>query len=174
MHQIPSSSWNPVRKLILVAACMLSLAALSGCGFALRGNVDLPPALDTVAVTGDDIEMVDIIGDTLKKTGSRIVDSGDPSAAVLELTESEFTRDVRTTDSNGRATSYTLRYKIGYDVRTSKGDEIQINQRISQQRVLEYNPLQELQSEEEAEFLQEEMQEEVVLQILRRLSRIKS
>ncbi len=157
------------RRLVVVAVIS---ALVSGCGFALRGNVTLSEELNSIAVTGKDLEMIKVLEDTLEDSGARIVDSDGEPSAVLDLVNSEFTRDVRTTDSNGRATSYTLRYKVDYDVRKANGDELQINQSLKQTRVLEYDPLQELQSEEEAEFLQEEMQEEVVLQILRRLSRI--
>ncbi|MBX2867840.1 MAG: hypothetical protein KTR18_04165 [Acidiferrobacterales bacterium] len=160
------------QQLVLIATTAVLIAGLSGCGFALRGNVTLPAELDSVLVTGSDREMTGLLEDSLENSGSTIVDSEENASAVLDLIESEFTRDVRTTDSNGRATSYTLKYKVDYDVRKSNGEEIQINQSLTQLRVLQYDPLQELQSEEEAEFLQEEMQEEIVLQILRRLSRI--
>ncbi len=157
------------RRLLLLT---LSAALLSGCGFALRGSVNLSESISRVVVEGSDLEMVDQLEDALETNGASIAPSGDKQAAVLELTLSEFTRDVRTTDANGLATSYTLRYRVGYDVRTAAGDELQINQRLVQKRVFDYDPLQQLQSEEEEEFLKEEMQEEVVLQILRRLSRI--
>ena len=160
------------QRLILIVTAAFLIAGISGCGFALRGNVNLPDTLDSVLVTGSDREMAGLLEDSLESSGASIVDSEDDASAVLDLIESKFTRDVRTTDSNGRATAYTLRYKVNYDVRKSNGEEIQTNQSISQSRVLQYDPLQELQSEEEAEFLREEMQEEVVLQILRRLSRI--
>ncbi len=160
------------QRLILTITTSILLAGLSGCGFALRGKVDLPAQLDSVLVTGSDREATSLLKRALRGSGAAIVDSDEDATAVLDLINSEFSRDVRTTDSNGRATAYTLRYKVDYDVREPDGEEIQINQSLSQTRFLAYDPLQELQSEEEAEFLQEEMQEEIVLQILRRLSRI--
>lgn len=158
-----------IRRLLLLT---LSAALLSGCGFALRGSVNLPDSINRVTVAGADLEMVDRLEDALETNGASIAPAGDEQAAVLELTLSEFDREVRTTDANGLATSYTLRYRVGYDMRTAAGDELQINQRLVQKRVFDYDPLQQLQSEEEEEFLKEEMQEEIVLQVLRRLSRI--
>ena len=160
------------RRLILTLSACILLVSLSGCGFALRGRVNLPPQLDSVLVKGSDRDATSLVRRALRSSGADIVDSDEDATAVLELINSEFTRDVRTTDENGRATAYTLRYKVDYDVREPNGEEIQINQSLSQTRFLAYDPLQELQSEEEAEFLQEEMQEEIILQILRRLSRI--
>jgi len=160
------------QRLILIVTITVLFAALSGCGFALRGKVNLPAELDSVLITGSDREMMSLLEDSLESSGASIVDSENDATAVLDLVNSEFTRELRTSDANGRATSYTLRYEVDYDVRKSNGEEIQINQSISQIRVLQYDPLQELQSEEESEFLEEEMQKEIVLQLLRRLSRI--
>jgi LPS-assembly lipoprotein len=157
------------RRLLLILTC---LSLVSGCGFALRGSVNLSDSLSSIAIIGDDPDLVDELTDALETSGANVTSVDDKSAAVLQLTETEFKREVRTTDANGLATSYDLRYRVGYDVRTSSGSELQINQRIVQKRVLEYDPLQQLQAQEEEEFLREDMREEIVLQILRRLSRI--
>ncbi len=157
------------KRLILILA---SISLVSGCGFALRGNYEMPESLTRIVVVGDDALLVDQLEDTLEKNGVLVTGSDDETAAIINLGEVDYKRDVRTTDSNGLVTSYTLRYIIDYDVTTGEGEELQIDQHLSQSRVLPYDPLLELQSEEEEEFLREEMQEEIVLQILRRLSRI--
>jgi len=157
------------RRLILFIACA---SLLSGCGFALRGTVTIPAELSRIAVIGSEPDIVDQMERALSSNGVALSTADDKTAAVLNLNESSFERDVRTTDSNGLATSYNLRYRLGYDVRTGKGEELQINQLITQTRFFEYDPLQQLQSEQEEEFLREEMQEEAILQALRRMSRI--
>ena len=158
------------RYLLLV---VLTAATLTGCGFALRGNVDLPASLDRVAVDGADFEMVDHLESALAANGTRVVDPGDRTAAVLRLLQSEFTRDVRSTDADGLVTSYTLKYRVAYDLRTAGGDELQASQRLVHERVIGYDPLHPLHSEEEEALLRAEMQEEIVLQILHRLRRIR-
>ena len=157
------------RRLILIIAC---ISLLSGCGFALRGNITLPPSLLQMAIVGDDPEMIDRLEDSLRTNGVTITDTDSDEASVLNLNRSEYEREVRTTDANGLATSYTLIYKVEYDVTSSQKDKLQSNQKISQTRVFDYDPLQQLQADEEEEFLREEMQKEIVLQLLRRLSRI--
>ncbi|MGB5708186.1 MAG: LPS assembly lipoprotein LptE [Arenicellales bacterium] len=157
------------RRLLLILTCF---SLVSGCGFHLRGNVDIPDSLTTMAVSGKDPDLVDELEDALESAGVNVTNTEDKSAAVLLLTQTDYEREVRTTDASGLATSYDLRYRIGYDVLSGSGDELQINQRIVQKRVFEYDPLLQLQSEEEEEFLREDMRKEIVLQILRRLSRI--
>ena len=158
-----------LRRLFLILTCV---SLVSGCGFALRGSVNLSESLSSIAITGDDPDLMDELTDALETSGANITSLDSQPAAIIELTQSEYEREVRTTDANGLATSYDLRYRVGYDVRSNSGKELQINQRIVQKRVFEYDPLQQLQSEEEEEFLREDMREEIVLQILRRLSRI--
>jgi len=158
-----------IRRLLLILTCF---SLVSGCGFHLRGNVDIPDSLRSIAVSGGDPDLVDELEDALESAGVNVTDTEDKSAAVLLFTQTEFEREVRTTDADGLATSFQLHYRVGYDVLSSSGDELQINQRIVQKRTLEYDPLLQLQAEEEADFLREDMREEIVLQILRRLSRI--
>jgi LPS-assembly lipoprotein len=157
------------RRLILILA---SLSIVSGCGFALRGNVNIPEALSTMAVVGNDLSLVDQLKDALSRGGVNVTDKNDKNAAVIDLGKTDYKREVRTTDSNGLATAYTLRYNVGYNVVNGAGEALQINQKLTQTRVLDFDPLQVLQAQEEEEFLREDMQEEIVLQILRRLSRI--
>lgn len=63
-------------------------------------------------------------------------------------------------------------YKVEYNITSGDGEELQVAQKLRQTRVLSYSPLQQLQFDEEEEFLQGEMRKEIVLQVLRRLSRI--
>ncbi len=152
---------------------ILTAATLSSCGFALRGGAGLPAALNRITVDGVDFEMVDHLKSALSANGASVVGPGDRTAAVLHLLESGFTQDVRSTDGDGLATSYTLRYRVAYEVRTAGGDGLQVNQRLAHEQVIGYDPLHQLHSEEEESLLKAEMQAEIVRQILHRLRRIR-
>ncbi len=161
------------RRLLIQLACgSLLVSLLSGCGFALRGNVTIPPALQQMKVDGGDIEMVDELEDALRNNGVVVTSEKSKSVAVLDLVISEYEREVRTTDANGLATAYDLVYKVEYNVFSGDGEDLQVAQKVKQTRVLSYDPLQQLQFDEEEEFLQGEKRKEIVLQVLRRLSRI--
>jgi len=157
------------RRLLLILTCF---SLVSGCGFALRGNVTLPASLNKLALIGGEQELNQELEDALEVAGVTIVDEGDETASTMTFSVAELEREVRTTDANGLATAFDLRYRVAYDVRDSAGEELQINQTLIQTRVFDYDPLQQLQAEEEEQFLREEMRQELVLQILRRLSRI--
>lgn len=156
------------RRLVLL---LIGSSFLTGCGFRLRGNIELPPALTQVYITGSDRDLVQQLSRALEKSGATIMDSGE-GAAVINMTTSNFERKLRTTDASGRATAYSLKYDVVYNLTDSSGDRLQSAESIALLRTLDYDPTQQLQAEDEARFLIEEMQQEVVVQMLRRLSRI--
>jgi len=161
------------RRLLIQLACSSLLASLlSGCGFALRSSVTISPALSQIKVAGGDIEMVDELEDALRTNGVVVTSEESDSVTLLDLVVSQYQRKVRTTNANGLATAYDLIYKVEYNITSGDGEELQVAQKLRQTRVLSYSPLQQLQFDEEEEFLQGEMRKEIVLQVLRRLSRI--
>ena len=75
-------------------------------------------------------------------------------------------------DADGLATGYDYIYTVDYNVTGSEGAVLQPLATISQHRTLDYKPAQALAIEEEEEFLKQEMEQEIILQLLRRLGRI--
>ena len=70
---------------------------------------------------------------------------------------------------------YDYIYTIDYSVTDSEGAILQPLATLSQHRTLDYEPdhySRALAIEEEEEFLKQEMQQEIILQLLRRLSHI--
>ena len=158
------------RRLLIILA---SISILSGCGFALRGNVNLPESLNSIALIGDDPAIMDRLERSLSTNGVNVVAEGFEGAAEIRFSQSQYEREVRTTDNQGLATSYNLRYNVDYDVVSSSGDALQSGQHLSQNRVFDYDPAQQLQADEEEKFLREQMEKEIVLQLMRRLSKIR-
>lgn len=156
------------RRLVLL---LTGLSLLTGCGYHLRGNIELPPELTQVYITGPDRDLVQQLSKALEQSGATIMESG-KGAAVINMTTSEFERKLRTTDASGLATAYSFKYDVTYNLTASDGDRLQSAENIALLRTLDYDPTQQLQAEDEARFLKEEMQQEVVVQMLRRLSRI--
>ena len=154
---------------------LTGLSLLAGCGFQLRGNIDLPPELARVSVVGADRDLVDRLSDALAQRGATVTDSA-AGVVTIDLRESRFTREVLTTDIDGRASAYTLLYRVVFGVTT--GDDtpisasLQAAESLSLKRAYDYAPNQELQAEQEVRFLKTEMRREAVLRMLRRLSRL--
>lgn len=147
---------------ILVAA-----ALLTGCGFHLRGKLPLPPQLEVIAVSGEDIDFREEMIDALEASGAQVVDEAD-ARSVLEMYNVQFNRSVRTIDTRGKVTGYILRYDVSYRVMDDQGEELR-DTSMALQRDYNFDPEQVLQAEREEASLREDMVEELVQRIMRQL-----
>jgi len=147
---------------ILVAA-----ALVTGCGFHLRGNLPLPDELKVIAVSSPDGQMREQMVNALEASGAQVVDEA-AAQSVLDMYEVVFDRKVRTIDTRGKVTGYTLRYDVSYRVLNAEGDELR-DTSLAIQRDYNFEPEQVLQAEEEEEALREDMVEELSQRIMRQL-----
>lgn len=143
---------------------------LSGCGFHLRGQIDVPESLMRMHVKGTDIELVRDVEKSLKFSDIEMVDEGD-DAALLDLSAASYKKEVNGTDSDGIATSYKFTYAVPYVLYDVSGEAIQ-RERVHQNRTLSYNAADILLFEREEQYLIEEMRKDLVSQMLRRMSKI--
>ncbi|NKB76907.1 MAG: hypothetical protein GKR96_07615 [Gammaproteobacteria bacterium] len=150
---------------------LLVISLLSACGFHLRGNFSLPESLSSVSLSGGDRDFIESLTNELERNGTAVVIS-QPNTAQLNIANLEYLSSVSKTDALGRATSYTYYYNLDYSVVNGNGETLQPLKAISQQRTQEYDPNQELLAEQEKEFLKKEMEKGLILQLLRRLSRL--
>jgi LPS-assembly lipoprotein len=153
--------------ILLVGGALL----LQGCGFHLRGKVELSPALSNVYVDGPDLEMVTDMKDALAFNGVQIAQSAESASAVIRL-NSEYERVVRTTDSRGLATGYVLRYRVRFQVVDAEGEELHKSAPIRMSRDFNFDATQVLQKEGEEEFLKEDMRKQIIQNIMRQLASI--
>lgn len=108
----------------------LLLAALAGCGFHLRGQADLPPAM---AATYIDIpqapgsppsNLKPVLRRILEANGITVTDAPETATARLEvLAENARSRTIAT-DERGNVRETTLVYEVLYQVRTADGGEL--------------------------------------------------
>lgn len=151
---------------VLVAVSLL----VAGCGFQLRGKVDLPDSLTEPYVRGDDAQLVSTLNQALRFSGAAPTSSASAATATIEFVQSVYSRNVRTVDSRGLATGYELSYVVVYRVLDQSGEVALPNARIEQKRNFNWDETQVLQKEQEERELKEQMQTDIVQQMLRRLA----
>jgi LPS-assembly lipoprotein len=157
-----------MRKLALLLI-LSSVLLVQGCGFKLRGQVDLPPALQSVYVDGPDPVLVDDLKRSLDFSGAQIVSSPEVASAAV-LLDSRYERVVRTLDARGVATGYVLRYDARFRVVDASGEQLQQSQVITLRRNFDFSADELLQKEGEEEFLKSDMRSQIVQRVLRQLS----
>lgn len=132
----------------------------------------MPESLSTVKIQGGDREIVELLTELLEKSGSTVVDSEAEDVSSINITKSEYEREVLTSGATGVASSYNFRYFVDFSVTDAKDTELQPSTPLNQLRTLNYEAGNELEVEDEARFLKEEMEKEIVLQMMRRLARL--
>ena len=141
---------------------LIGLSLLSGCGFKLRGSYQLSTALSQLSIEGGKRELVERLTGILMDNGITVTDAGADSPTLI-LSRSEFTRKAVGTDADGIATEYEYTYYVEVLLPLSS---------ISRFKTLNYDIGNELEIEEEEDFLRESMEKDIVLQIVREFSRI--
>lgn len=162
------------------AVLALALAApvmLTACGFQLRGadgSAALP--FKTIYVGAPENSP---LGSELRRY---IRASGDTSVvadpkqaeANLELLSEIRDRAVLSLNSQGRVREYSLFYRLRFRVTGDQGKELLPPTELVLKRDISFNESQVIAKEKEEEMLYRDMQSDVVRQIVRRLSAIKT
>ena len=151
-------------------ALLLLLALLvAGCGFRLRGSVDVP--FETLYVP----DAMSGIGLDLKRhleagTSARVVNDPKQAQAILQISNESRGREILTLSGAGRVSEFQLRYQLSFRVHDGKGSEYLPSTTIALIREMTFQDTQILAKEAEEQLLFRDMQAEAVQQILRRMS----
>ncbi|MBU0586938.1 MAG: hypothetical protein KJ852_00080 [Gammaproteobacteria bacterium] len=148
---------------------------LTGCGFKLRGAYNY--AFNSIAVqpfpgTPVATELRRTFGDSVKVLGR----GDDPAKAdaVVDVVQELREKIVVGLSSTGQVREYQLRLRVFFQLRTPGGKELIPKTEIVQQRDISFNESQVLAKEAEEGLLYREMQTDIVQQIMRRLSAVRS
>lgn len=166
----------PIMSIVLLrhlVCIILAAAVTAGCGFKLRGagTVRVSEAISTVAINGGNQALTERLAAELADNGITVANDPD-GVAVIRFARADYTRQTRDTNADGIASRYDYRYEVDFEVRDAQADILLPSAEISQTRTLDYDASRELEFEENEAFLREEMEQQIVLQILRYLERI--
>lgn len=153
----------------LIAAVTLLLAA---CGFQLRGAYTLPYESLHIALPD-----ASVIGAGLKRQiraggGTRLVEKEEAQAILLQVTELRE-RQILSLSASGRVREVRLRFRYAFRVVDPKGRDLVPTTGIEITRDLTYDDSAVLAKEQEEQVLWRDMENDLVQQVLRRLSTLK-
>lgn len=150
---------------------MLLFAGLTGCGFHLRGAVELPPALTEVAIQGTNPygELGVVLRNGFSRVGGQVVESVQQAQSVVVITRDSTQRRVLSVDNLGQATQYELEYTLGFRLDDPQGATRVGAQTLNLRRQYNYDPNLALAKADEEARLVREMRQEAVRQMLSRL-----
>ena len=163
---------RPGRRRLVLGVLVAALPW--GCGFQLRGRMDLP--FETMYVEG---MTYSVFASQLKRNiaaagSTRLVDEPAEAAAVVYLMGDAQERGILAVSGAGRVRELQLRYRVSFRVATTAGREwLPVNE-VLVVRDLTYDDTQILAKEGEAQMLFRDMQSDAVQQVLRRIQAIRA
>ena len=103
---------------------LMSVMAVSACGFHLRGAFQLPEELSSVFLSAKgSTVLVEDLKLILKTNGSVIVSDATKASSSIKIEKEQNTQRVISVDSSGRAREYELTYEVVFSVKTSSENE---------------------------------------------------
>lgn len=152
---------------------LLSLAALTGCGFALRREPEL--SFKTLALTGfePDSPLAAGLRRQIKRTPVQLVDDPNRAQVVLEVSREERDRNVVASTSVGQVREWQLRLQFDYLIRTADGELLVPKVELRLARDMNYTETAALAKEQEAANLYGAMHSDAIAQVMRRLAAVK-
>jgi LPS-assembly lipoprotein len=152
----------------ILAAC--SALLLSGCGFQLRGEANLPPEMGrTQMIVNDEYStLARRVRVILERSGVQFV-AAEQATAILEIPQNEVVTEVLTIADNARAREYRVTYTVRFRLTDAEGRELIDWQTLRQAREISFDEQQILASAREQEYLRDELAETMAQLLVARL-----
>lgn len=152
-------------RFVLVTA----LLALSGCGFHLRGEVGMPFA--SLYLDAPNSLLMQELRRNLEMNKVRLTKTADEAEVVLHLSGELFDKQILTLGGTGRVNEFQLRYRLSLRAEDAKHNLWVTPEDMVLYRNYSYDDTKILAKEAEEALLVQSMRNDLVQQVVRRLSR---
>jgi LPS-assembly lipoprotein len=153
-------------------ALLAIISLLTGCGFHLRGEYNVPFASVYLSTTGTSQVAVKLRRE-LANSPTRLMPSASGAEAQLNISEEKRERLILSLSGAGRVREYQLKLHVRYQLLDNKGGVPIPTSEIQLQRILTYDDSQVIAKQQEEAMLYKDMEEDAASQILRRMTAIK-
>ena len=158
------------RRSFLFSGLALTGLAVTGCGFRLRGHVNLPFSSLYLSINHNTRMGAQIIRTIRSGSSTQIVQDPKKAEAILDLVSSQRNREVLSLNAKGEAREYELSLALTFRVSDRDGAEILPATQFVASREITYNEDEYLSRDAEEEHFYQEMERDLVIQLLNRLS----
>jgi LPS-assembly lipoprotein len=164
-----------MKHYLLKSSTVFLLLVIAGCGFHLRGTATIPASLYTLYVQG--VNMQQGLGHELKRAltrnGVTVRNDYQQGTAVLTILDNRFQRRVLSVGSDAKVSEYELHGIVTFKVSDGDGKVLADSQTVEARRDYQFDQNQVLGKDEEERLLKEQLNQQLVQSILRRLSVLK-
>lgn len=161
-------------KLRQVILLLFVMSVVTGCGFHLRGMIDVPRWLNNVAVIVEQghRDLAPLLKDQLQSYNIYVNPDSETAAVWLIIESDNIQQNITSISSSTTPRQYQLIYTVYFKLQKAQGKEIYPSNQVVVSRQITINSDRILGSTEEEELLKSEMRREAVIQILNRLSKV--
>ncbi|HEX7816966.1 LPS assembly lipoprotein LptE [Dyella sp.] len=150
------------------ALLLLSLLALTACGFHLRRNASLPPSMQRVHVTGTG-DLQRSLSRTLASSGITVEDHAGAGIAELNIPVAAFSVDTLTVGGDARVTEFAVHYNVQFSVNDMNALPILPPQTINMSREFSYDAFNTIGNQSQIDEIERSLVDDMVQAILFRL-----
>lgn len=160
-----------LRKLLLLPLFAL---ALIGCGFQLRGEVQLPAGMQRITVDSADpySPLKRNLEDSLRRSGAAIEEKVGDGIAVLKLPVVTISPEVSAVGTAQHVREFVMLYHVEFEVLDANGKIIVAKQTIELMRNFTFDDTQALGIGVAQEDLKRQMQRDMVQAVMRRIEAV--
>ncbi len=147
------------------------ILALAGCGYHLRGALQLPEAMGATLLSG--VEAKEPLGveiaAALASADARLTESREEAGAELVILSESLRKRTAALDGQGRVSEYELHYQLSFALNDAGGERRLEAQGINLRRRFTFDSASPLGKSREEEMLQREMRRDAVRMMFERL-----
>lgn len=152
----------------------VALAALSACGFHVRGEAQLPVALQRVHIeTAEPFSpLAREVSAALKRSGATLEVAAGAGIAEIRLDDVSLAPVVRSVGANAFVNEFTMVYHVAITITDAQGKTLLPSQVIEHTRDFTFNQSQAIGTNAEQDEIKKGMQRDMVQAILRRIEAV--
>lgn len=153
---------------------LLLLVLLSGCGFHLRGQANLPFSSVYLTAPDSNSTFMNELRRSLQANNLSIVNAAEQADLKIDIVNEVADKLILTLDGSGRVSEYQLRFRVTVHAQDSKQRDWIAESELIQIRNYTYDETKIFAKEAEENLLYQSMRKDLAMQIMRRLSHAKT
>jgi LPS-assembly lipoprotein len=150
---------------------VLLIISLSACGFHLRGAADVP--FNSIFIQGNTLVITKNLNKSLSNNGVKVLTSAEGAEMLLEMVGEESEKRILSLAGAGTVNEFELYYRVHYRTKPAGTELWSQTQTVEARRDFTYSDANLLAKQGEEKRLNENMQQDVISNLIRRLSALK-
>ena len=158
-------------NLSLRALLFTTIVSLIGCGFHLRGTSDV--SFSSIFIQGNTLTISKNLAKSLSTNGVKVLNSAEGAELLLEMVGEESEKRILSLAGTGTVNEFELYYRVHYRSKLAGAELWSQVQTVEARRDFTYSDANLLAKQGEEKRLNENMQQDVISNLTRRLSALK-